>query len=154
MLAIDVQPFFKAPEPLVNSINRAAKQVTTAATVFIHDEEKVPYRAFIGTEGPKEKETSLVQTDHVFYKNGYHLPADLMTWLKEQAPDEVLVVGGQVDPPLLAAGMCLFDAKLKPCLVPQLCYGNEWYQHTVTMNIWERSLGPVYEYPVEIGLTI
>lgn len=151
MIALDIQPFFKAPDSLVNAINHVAENISTAATVFIHDESRTPYKSF-APAFPTKDEKTLINTKNIFHKNGYNLPKEVIDWVKKEKPDEVLVAGGQSDFSIIAAGISLFEAGFKPVIIPSLCYGNEWYQHTVTINIWEDSLGEVYENIFDIGL--
>ncbi len=143
MVALDVQDHFRPPAGVVHQINQLIPSVPTAATLFKHDETEVPLSK-LGKSGP-EKEPCLINTSTIFYKYGYTLPQDLLQWLKNQKAEEVLLVGGNTDANVLAAGFSLFDAGFLPVMVPLLCYGNDWYKHTVTTGIWEQSLGKVYE---------
>ena len=54
------------------------------------------------------------------------------------------------DANLLAAGFSLFNAGLRPAVLPQLCFGNDWYMHTVTTGVWEREIGKVYQSAAEL----
>ncbi len=152
MIVIDIQPFFNVPETLVKSISQVAEKIPTAAALFIQDEHHLPYEKLNNANGPKDKEKSLIKTKNTFYKNGYNLPKSVIDWLKKEKAEEVIIAGGQTDFPILAAGISLFEAGFKPIIIPSLCYGNEWYQHTVTINIWEGSLGNVYESILDIDL--
>jgi nicotinamidase-related amidase len=152
MIALDIQPFFQAPESLIDAINHVADHIPTIATVFVHDESRIPYKNFTTTDAPKKDEKTLINAQDSFNKNGYQLPVEVINWVKQEKPDEVIISGGQSDFTILAAGISVFEAGFTPAIIPSLCYGNEWYQHTVTINIWEDSLGEVYESIVDIGL--
>ena len=143
MIAIDVQNYFKPSQGTVHHINQAASQLPTVATLFQHDEAVIPLNK-MGHQGPQD-DTCLVNTNHVYYKYGYTIPMEAIEWLQEHQPDEVILAGGHTDANVLAAGFCLFDAGLSPAIVPLLCYGNDWYMHTVTTGIWRQELGNVYE---------
>lgn len=149
MVAVDVQPYFKPNEKMVEKINKIAAKTPTAATVFSHNEPKVPFHRILGGPGPKGENT-LVKTERIFNHSGYILPKELLMWLREERPEEVIVCGGFDDERVLAAGFSLFEAGLKPVLVPELCYDNDWFQHTVTIRLWEKAIGKVYESIVEL----
>lgn len=149
IVAVDVQPFFKPAPKLVERINDLATRMPAAATVFEHNEPKLPFHNILGKPGPKGENT-LVKTERIYRRNGYILPRDLLVWLRESRPEEVIVCGGFNDERVLAAGFSLFEAGLRPVLVPELCYDTDWYQHTVTMRLWEQSIGKVYESVIEL----
>ena len=153
IFAVDVQPHFKPSPALVDQITRAGDQIPLVASIFVGDEQKVSFSKLGKTPGPAE-ENCLVPTNNVFPHHGYLPPKELIDFLVGQQAEEVVVVGGFHDERLLAAGAALFDASIKPSLLPMLCYGNQWYEHTVTMNLWENALGPVYQSPIELGIAI
>jgi nicotinamidase-related amidase len=147
MLALDLQNFYRPAAGMLGQINQLAASIPTCATLFTHDESQVPLVRFGHT--PPQDTHVLVSTGTVIPKYGYGVPAQALEWLKKQNPDEVLVVGGHTDSNVLAAGFGLFNAGLKPAMVPVLCYGNDWYMHTVTTGIWEREIGKIYQSVVE-----
>jgi nicotinamidase-related amidase len=148
MVALDVQEHFKPSQGLVHNINQMVSQMPTVATLFKHDEEMIPLTK-LGRNAPAA-DNCLVETSNVHYKHGYTLPKEVLTWLKEQGADEVLLTGGHTDANVLAAGFSLFDAGFIPIIVPLLCYGNDWYMHTVTTGIWAQELGKVFESTAEM----
>jgi nicotinamidase-related amidase len=95
-------------------------------------------------------DANLVATNTVFDKHGFGLPDGMKVWLRSQAPDEVLIVGGHTDANVLAAGFDVFNLGYKSAIVPLLNYGNDWYMHTVTAKIWEADLGKVYQSVAEL----
>ncbi len=143
-LAIDVQEHYNPSPMLVQDINKFSRKYPTAATLFIHREDLIPTNAMIGESGPA-KDSCLIDNAQVFERHGYTLPRSLVMWLKNRNPEEVVVSGGMTDSKVLAAGFALFDVGIKPVLIPPLNYGNEWFNHTVTVRIWEQSIGPVHE---------
>ena len=149
MLALDVQNFFNVAAGTAHHINQLAQTMPTVATVFIHNEAEVPLTKQ-GRSGPSSDST-LVNAPAVFDKHGYMVPQAALDWLKEQGAEEVLLVGGHSDANVLAAGFCLFDAGFHPIMVPMLCYGNDWYMHTVTTGIWANEIGRVFESPAELN---
>ena len=66
----------------------------------------------------------LIATDRLFIKHGYLPPPDLITYVREQGADRVLVCGIQADTCCLAAGFLLFDAGLRPTLLKWLTVGS------------------------------
>ncbi|MFZ2619383.1 MAG: hydrolase [Alphaproteobacteria bacterium] len=149
MIALDVQPHFKPAQGTVQAINQLSTQFPTAATLFKHNEAIVPLSKLGKRMGP-ENDQGLIQTTNTFTRHGYLLPQALLDWVATQMPDEVLVAGGHTDAAVLAAGFSLFDAGFRPAIVPLLCYGNDWFMHTVTTGIWNQELGRVYESVAEL----
>lgn len=151
LLALNIQDHFNPAPSMVDQITKLAEQMPAAATVFIGDENKVSFSARGLRAGP-ENDTCRLPIDSVFHQYGYGLPPELTQWFQDKGAEEVIVAGGLRDERVLAAGISLFDAGIRPVLIPILCYGNNWYEHTVTINLWEQRLGPVYQSPVEAGL--
>lgn len=148
MLALDMQSHFNVAAGTAHHVNQLATEMPTVATLFIHDEAHVPLTK-LGKSGPSN-DSCLVNTPAVFHKYGYTIPQPALDWLKEQGAEEVLLTGGHTDAAVLAAGFCLFDAGFVPLMVPMLCYGNDWYMHTVTTGIWAQEIGKVFESPAEL----
>lgn len=148
MIVVDVQNYYRPGPGMVAQINQLAATMPTAATLFSHDEAQVPLVKFGRT--PPQDSTVLVSAMNVFTKYGYGIPDEALAWLKQQKPDEVLVAGGHTDANLLAAGFSVFNAGLKPAILPVLCFGNDWYMHTVTTGIWEREIGKLYQSAAEL----
>lgn len=138
LLAADVQPNTNISEAQVQQIRGVAAKIPTVATLFTGDgvEDSAP----------------LVETPTIFKHTGYMPPQELVTYLGQQNATEVIVAGGMTDEVVLANGIVLHDAGLKPILVPALCYGNLWYEHSVTIRLWENAIGQVYENLFELGL--
>lgn len=150
LVAVDVQDFYRPSQGMVHQINQMVARMPIAATLFVHDEAKVPYARLRGKPGAKG-DTSLIKTPNTFVHHGFGLPRELFDWLRAQGAEQVVVAGGHTDANVLAAGFSLFDAGFQPVLVPVLCYGNEWYMHSVTSGIWEQSIGPVYQSVAELN---
>lgn len=143
MLAIDIQNYFRPAPGMVAQVNQLAASMPTCATLFAHDESITPLVKFGRT--PPVDTSVLISTGTVVKKFGYGVPAQAIEWLQRQSPEEVLVVGGHTDANVLSAGFDLFNAGLKPAIVPVLNFGNDWYMHTVTTGIWEREIGKLYQ---------
>lgn len=147
MIALDVQSYYRPGPGMVAQINQLSATIPTIATLFQHDEQAVPLVKFGRT--PPMDTSLLINVATSYPKYGYGIPAQALEWLKKQNPEEVLVVGGHTDANVLAAGFSLFNAGMKPAMVPVLCYGNDWYMHTVTTGIWEREIGKIYQSMAE-----
>lgn len=148
MVAVDIQTYFRPSPGMISQINQLMVEFPTVATLFKHNETLVPL-AKMGRSQPKDT-SLLINTTNVFEKNGFSLPQGVIDWLKTENPDEVLIVGGMTDGNVLAAGISVFNAGFKAVFVPVLCYGNDWYMHTVTAKIWELEIGKVYQSVAEL----
>lgn len=152
IVALDVQNYYRPGPGMVAQINQLAATIPTVATLFKHDEQVVPLVKFGRT--PPADATVMVNAQLVVPKFGYGLPEQAVQWLQRQNPEEVLIVGGHTDANVLSAGFSLFNAGLRPVIVPVLCYGNDWYMHTVTTGIWEREIGKIYQSMAELQFGI
>jgi nicotinamidase-related amidase len=148
MIVVDVQNYFRPGPGMVTQINQLAATMPTVATLYTHNEDLVPL-VKMGKTPPSDSQV-MVNAMAVFPKYGYTLPEQAVEWLRRQKTDEVIVAGGHTDANLLAAGFSLFDAGLRPVILPVLCFGNDWYMHTVTTGIWEREIGKVYQSAAEL----
>ncbi|PIZ29544.1 MAG: hydrolase [Alphaproteobacteria bacterium CG_4_10_14_0_8_um_filter_53_9] len=148
LLAIDVQSHFRPSQGMIQQVNQLATTMPSAATLFKHNESEVPLAA-LGKQPPMDTSVQANITT-VFDKYGFGLPEGVKVWLKQQNPDEVLVVGGHSDANVLAAGFDVFNAGFKPVMVPVLCFGNDWYMHTVVTGIWDQEVGKVYQSVAEL----
>ena len=50
--------------------------------------------------------------------------------------------------------MQLFNLGIKVSMVAPLVLTGQYHQHTVTLKIWEQSIGPVYENVAELNLDV
>ena len=148
MIVVDVQNYYRPGPGMVTQINQFAATMPTVATLFTHNEDVVPLAKF-GKTPPADAQV-LVNAMAVFPKYGFGIPEQALEWLKKQSPDEVLIAGGHTDANVLAAGFSLFNAGMRPVILPALCFGNDWYMHTVTTGIWEREIGKVYQSAAEL----
>jgi nicotinamidase-related amidase len=148
MIVVDMQSYYRPGPGMVAQINQLAATIPTAATLFTHDEQTVPLVKF-GRTAPQDGNV-LVSAMAVFPKYGFGLPPQAVEWLKQQNVDEVLVAGGHTDANVLAAGFSIFNAGMRPAMLPVLCFGNDWYMHTVTTGIWEREIGKLYQSAAEL----
>jgi nicotinamidase-related amidase len=148
LIAVDIQGFFRPSAGMVAQINQLSQSMPTAATLMKHDEAKVPLVRF-GRPVPMDN-SLLIGCKNVFDKYGFALPQGVTDWLRIEAPDEVIIAGGHTDGNVLSAGFDVYNAGFKPAIVPLLCYGNDWYMHTVTTKIWEQELGKVYQSIAEL----
>lgn len=151
MVAVDVQSFYKPSQGVVHQINQLVAQLPTAATLFVHNEEVTPLKRM--KKDVPSTDQCLVTTPNVYNKHGFTIPKAVIDWLHQQEATEVLITGGHTDANVLAAGFSIFDAGFTPLIVPMLCYGNDWYMHTVTTKIWEQHLGKVYESSHDLHFT-
>lgn len=148
MIVVDMQNYYRPGPGMVAQINQLAATMPTAATLFVHDESEVPLVKFGRT--PPQDNSILISAMAMFPKTGYGLPPQAIEWLKKQEAEEVLIAGGHTDANLLAAGFSVFNAGMRPAVLPVLCFGNDWYMHTVTTGIWEREIGKVYQSAAEL----
>lgn len=148
MIVVDMQNYYRPGPGMVAQVNQLAATMPTAATLFVHDENEVPLVKFGRT--PPNDGTILVSAMATFPKTGYGLPPQAIEWLKKQQAEEVLIAGGHTDANLLSAGFSVFNAGMRPAVLPVLCFGNDWYMHTVTTGIWEREIGKVYQSAAEL----
>lgn len=148
LLAVDIQGHFRPSQGMIQQVNQLAQSMPCAATLYKHNEAVVPL-AKMGKAAPMDTAVQ-VNIPTVFDKYGFGLPEGISVWLKQQGPDEVLVVGGHSDANVLAAGFGVFNAGFKPVMVPVLCFGNDWYMHTVTTGIWDQEVGKVYQSLAEL----
>nr|WP_314487618.1 hydrolase [uncultured Pseudomonas sp.] len=123
LLINDVQATFEPPEWLVDGVRAFSARLLTLATLTLHDEARTPFQRQAGWH-PARSDESLHEADRVFVKHGYGLPAEALDYLRELAPERVLVCGVGADSGLLAAGFALFDAGLTPTLVIDLSIGS------------------------------
>jgi hypothetical protein len=147
MVALDMQSYYRPGPGMIGQINQLSATIPTVATLFKHDEPTVPLVKFGRT--PPMDTSILITAQITVAKYGFGIPDEAVAWLKKQAPEEVLIVGGHTDANVLSAGFSLFNAGMKPAMVPVLCFGNDWYMHTVTTGIWEREIGKLYQSMVE-----
>lgn len=148
MVAVDMQNFYRPALGMVNQINQLALSMPSAATLYKHDELAIPL-VQLGKQVPQDN-SIVVNISPVFDKLGFDLPAPLLTWVKNQRPDEVLITGGHTDANVLAAGFSIYNLGIKPVIVPLLNYGNDFYMHSVTAKIWEQEMGKVYQSMAEL----
>jgi len=148
MIVVDMQNYYRPGPGMIAQINQLAATMPTCATLFIHDESEVPLVKFGRT--PPQDTAVVISAMATFPKAGFNLPVQALEWLKKQQPEEVLVAGCHTDANLLAAGFSLFNAGMRPAVLPPLCFGNDWYMHTVTTGIWEREIGKVYQSAAEL----
>lgn len=152
MVAVDMQTFYHPAPGMVHQINQLALTMPSAATLYKHDELRVPL-VQLGKQVPHDTGV-LVNIPTVFDKVGFQLPEGMAAWLRNQAPEEVLVVGGHTDANVLAAGFNIYNMGLNPVIVPLLNYGNDFYMHSVTARIWEQEIGKVYQSVAELQFGI
>lgn len=148
MIALDVQSYYKPSAGIVHQIQELTGTYPTIGTLFIHDELKVPLEK-LGQVGPGN-DTTMIGGIETVNRHGYMLPDKILQWIKANEFNEALVTGGHNDANVLSVGFQLFDQGVKPIMIPLLCYGNDWYMHTVTTNIWRQNIGDVYETVAEM----
>ncbi len=141
LLIIDVQPTFSPPPWLLRGIETLASRIPAVATVERHDERVTPFARQLGWT-PATDDHSLVQAGRVFIKHGYAPPPSLIEYLKDQAPQRVLVCGIQADTCVLAAGFALFDAGLMPTLLRDLTVGSSLDRSgQLGVRLWQHHFG-------------
>src|SRR5215217_951339 len=147
LLIIDVQPSFDPPEWLIRDVAALAATMPSVATVERHDETVTPFEAQLGWK-PGLSDDSLVAADRVFVKHGYGPTPELIAHLKALAPERVLVCGIQADTCVLAAGFALFDAGLRPTLLPWLTVGSSLDRSgALGARLWRHHFGAVLAGP-------
>ena len=153
LLALDIQNSIKSSEVIVTNVNKLAAKVPTLATVLVRsDEVEKRDLSWLDWEAP-DADTTRVHTKYSFEHHGYGIPDVVIQTLKKNNVEEVLVTGAHTEAFLLCAGFALFDAGFTASLVAPLCLTGQYHQHTVTMKIWENSIGPVYETIAETGIS-
>tara|TARA_R110000868_G_scaffold218576_2_gene469083 strand:+ start:13167 stop:13643 length:477 start_codon:yes stop_codon:yes gene_type:complete len=152
ILALDIQAGLNTPEVIVSNVNKLATKVPTIATVLLASKEEKRDLEWLNWTAPAE-DSSRIQTNYSFPHSGYGIPQVILKTLQKNGVEEVLVTGGHTEAFLLAAGFSLFDAGFKASMVAPLCLSGQYHQHTVTMKIWESSIGPVYETISEAGIS-
>lgn len=149
---VDVQPSFDPPAELVSNIASLARLLPSVASVERHDESVTPFESQLGWK-PGASDDSLVAADRVFIKHGYAPPKAAIDYLASLGPDRVLVCGIQADTCVLAAGFSLFDAGLRPTLIPWLTVGSSLDRTGVLgTRLWKHHFGAVLERPEDLGL--
>lgn len=123
LLVVDVQSIFSPPEWLLRGIEKLTDHMHSVATLELHDEVQTPFISQLGWH-PAAEDSCLVSTDKLFVKHGYVPSVQTIEYLKQCAPDRVLVCGIQTETCVLAAGFALFDAGLNPTLVTDLTVGS------------------------------
>lgn len=150
LLMIDIQPSFNPPDWLVRDVSALAATMPSVATVERHDESVTPFEAQLGWK-PGQADDSLVAADRVFVKHGYAPTPETITHLKALAPERVLVCGVQTETCVLAAGFALFDAGLRPTLLPWLTVGSSLDRSgELGAKLWKHHFGAVLSGPEEI----
>lgn len=151
VLALDLQSGLNPPEPIVQKTNRLAGKIPTVCTLLTKG-DKV-HRTDVDWTAPKNP-SSLIQTRFIFERHDYEIPLQLIKTLEKNEVEEVFVVGANTEAFLLSAGFALYNAGFVPILVAPLCLTGQYHQHSVTMKIWENSIGPVIETVSEMGVGI
>lgn len=150
LLVIDIQPSFNPPDWLVRDVTALAATMPSVATVERHDESVTPFEAQLGWK-PGPNDDSLVPADRVFIKHGYAPTPETIAWIKSLAPERVLVCGIQTETCVLAAGFALFDAGLRPTLLPWLSIGSSLDRSgELGAKLWKHHFGAVLSGPEEI----
>ena len=149
LLAIDIQAGLNSPSIIVEKVNNLARKYPTIATTLTQGDKEADNQATVDWKAPKE-DVTLVHTDYQYERHSYQLPQLILKTLEKNNVDEVLVTGAARESFLLAAGFALFDAGFNASMIAPLCLTGQYHQHTVTMKIWENSIGKVYEDIAEI----
>lgn len=154
LLALDIQENLKTPEMIITSVNRLAEKVPTLATVLTKDPEHPKESPeWLNWKAPNN-DHSRVNTKYSYARYNYTLPPVILKTIKHNNIDEVLVCGAHTEAFLLGAGMQLFDLGIKVSMVAPLVLTGQYHQHTVTLKIWEQSIGTVYETVAELDLGV
>ncbi|MFA6113090.1 MAG: cysteine hydrolase family protein [Sphingomonas sp.] len=143
LLVVDVQPSFDPPAWLVEEIDALAATLHSVATVERHDESVTPFERQLGWK-PGPADESLVRTDALFVKHGYLPPTAAIDHFCALGAERVLVCGIQADTCILAAGFALFDAGLRPTLLPWLTIGSSLDRSgALGERLWRHHFGAV-----------
>lgn len=137
LLVVDVQSTFGPPEWLVDGVLALSAQILTCASLTLHDEQTTPFQRQLGWH-PALDDENLHEADRVFVKHGYGLSLEAIEYLRQLAPERVLVCGIGADSSVLAAGFALFDAGLTPTLVSDLTIGS-WLDRSgkTGIGLWQ-----------------
>ena len=138
MLVLDLQGD-KVPAMVTQQIENLSGQLPTVVSTQIEGGEAL---------------SSLVAGEQSFSHHGLQVSADAIQYIRSRNFDEVLIVGGFMDAKLVAACIALHDGGLKPIIISPLCYGNLWYEHSVTLRMLESEVGAkVYQSAIEAGVS-
>lgn len=152
LLVLDVQHNLKTPEVIVSDANRIAEKIPTIATILVKKEGNTqPSPEWLNWDAPLN-DTSRVNTKYVYPRHNYALPSAIPKIIEKNQIDEVLLAGAQTEGFLLSAGMQLFNLGIKVSMLAPLVLTGQYHQHTVTLKIWEQSIGSVYESIAELEL--
>lgn len=145
VIALDLQHSLNTPEVITQNVNQLATKLPVIATVMVADPEDTRNLEWLNIKAPNDDQ-SRVRTKYVYKRNTYMLPPVIIKTLQKNNVEEVLVVGAHTESYLLSAGFQLFSAGFnKVSLIAPLVLTGQYHQHSVTMKIWESSIGPIYE---------
>ena len=154
LLALDIQGNIKVSEMILNVVNRIAEKIPTIATTLVKNPENpMADKEWLNWKAPSTDITK-VNTKYSYPRYGYTLPPVILKTLEKNGIEEVLVVGAHTEAFLLSAGMQLFDLGIKVSMIAPLVLTGQYHQHTVTLKIWEQSIGNVYETVAELDIGI
>jgi hypothetical protein len=145
VIALDIQESLNTPEIITQNVNQLAAKYPVIATVMVADPDDLRNLEWLNIKSPND-DKSRIRTKYVYKRSTYMLPATILQTLKKNKIEEIFVVGGHTEAYLLSAGFQLFSAGFsKVSLIAPLVLTGQYHQHSVTMKIWEQSIGPVYE---------
>lgn len=143
LLIVDVQPTFSPPQWLIDGLLPLVGRMPSVATVEHHDEARTPFMRQLGW-APGTGDAPLIPADRVFVKHGYLPSGDAIAYLRELAPERLLVAGIQTETCVLAAGFALFDAGLQPTLLSDLTVGSSLDPSgALGVKLWRHHFGSV-----------
>lgn len=154
LLAVDIQAGLNTPGIITETVNKLGTKIPVMATVLCQNQEDPLTADWLEGWSIPQEDSTLVNTKYVYNRNGYMIPPVILATLKKNGIEEVIVTGAHSEGFLLAAGFSIFDAGIKASLLAPMCLTGQYHQHTVTLKIWEHSIGPVYETVSELGLGI
>ena len=150
ILALDLQQGLNTPEVITHNVNQLAAKYPTMATLLVADPKEERNLEWLSVKAPND-DASRIKTKYVYKRANYELPSIILKTLLKNGIDEVVVVGGHTESHLLSAGFQLFSAGFKKVsLIAPLVLTGQYHQHSVTMKIWEQSVGTVYETASEV----
>ena len=152
LLALDIQGSLETSDVIVSAVNKLATKMPTMATFLVKPETERAFEEDWLKWNAPNTDVSRVNTKYAYPRSGYALPAVILKAIEKNDIEEVLIVGAHTEAFLLSAGMQLFDLNVKVTMIAPLVLSGQSYQHTVTMKIWEASIGQVYENISEIDV--
>ncbi|OFC28690.1 cysteine hydrolase family protein [Acidithiobacillus caldus] len=142
LLIVDLQQGFSPSVALIDAIaTTVPRYLVVAMTRFVNRPDSL-YRSVLGWN--IEPGNLVFQPDNalILGKTGYGLSAENLDRIRETGCTEWHLCGLETDACILACAFSLWDAGLRPKILPNLCSSP---LHKEGMAIAERQFGPLHE---------